>query len=81
MEPTRRNWSPIRSPEELDRSRPRDRDLRIQMEERRGRGRGVRGGRGRGMQREPSVRGNRYRESQEREGEEVRRRYERRDRM
>ena len=38
-----RNWSPIRSPENLDRSRPRDRDLREEMNERRtfrGRGRG-----------------------------------------
>ena len=34
----RRNWSPIRSPENLDRSRPRDRDLREQMNERRGAG-------------------------------------------
>ena len=37
-----RNWSPIRSPEELDRSRPRDRDLREEMVERRN-GRGMRG--------------------------------------
>ena len=45
-----RNWSPIRSPENLDRSRPRDRDLREEMNERRTfreRGRGQRGmGRG-----------------------------------
>ena len=40
-----RNWSPIRSPEDLNRSRPRDRDLREEMLERRG----ARGGRGRGQ--------------------------------
>ena len=40
-----RNWSPIRSPEDLNRSRPRDRDLREEMGERRG----ARGGRGRGQ--------------------------------
>ena len=33
-----RNWSPIRSPEDLNRSRPRDRDLREEMNSRRGRG-------------------------------------------
>ena len=38
----RRNWSPIRSPENLDRSRPRDRDLREEVLERRNqRGRGL----------------------------------------
>ena len=41
-----RNWSPVRSPENLDRSRPRDRDLREEMQERRNQ-RG--GGRGRGQ--------------------------------
>ena len=57
-----RNWSPIRSPEELDRSRPRDRDLREEMEERRGRGRGNRGApyRGRGVSRGQGERGRGY---------------------
>ena len=35
-----RQWSPIRSPEDLDRSRPRDRDLRESMGRGRGRGYG-----------------------------------------
>lgn len=38
-----RNWSPIRSPEDLDRSRPRDRDLREEIREMRGRGQQMRG--------------------------------------
>ena len=49
--PRPRNWSPIRSPEDLDRSRPRDRDLREEMNLRRGAGNSLNNNRGRSLNR------------------------------
>ena len=74
-----RNWSPIRSPEDLDRSRPRDRDLREEMLDRRS-GRGMRGSmrgsmRGQGRGRTWGMNNNQEEKDQEHQYQQQGRRY------